>query len=367
MRYSNIMSQITTDRAKFLADVREATHSATVSFFDSYGSLPSLTSLSTFAKTLIGGGKQLRASLVWAGALCGTDAVYHQSLVKLAAAVELYQISALVHDDLIDQADTRRGKPTTHVWGKSLHRENHGTLTDFHFGLTSAVLLGDIFLPIANSLATEASSSLPARSGWEVLEAFNRMTAQVAVGQYLDVYASAFPTTGAQETCERASEIIENKTISYSASFPLQLGAHASAAKPETIEILKKLGYSWGFAFQLRDDELGIFGSEETTGKPAGGDLIEGKRTMLIGYTLELADAEEVDFINRCLGSNETSAEDIAHCQEIMKRCGAYDKHEKLIEHHAQAAENIINELSVSESAKSALREIGGELINRKF
>lgn len=361
------MSLQTFDKAQFLADVSTEINSATADFFASYQQFPTLKSLREFALGLVGGGKQLRAALVWAGALCGPEEVEYQALVKLAAAVELYQVSALIHDDLIDQADTRRGKPTTHIWGSALHKQDRGTLTDTHFGLTAAVLLGDIFLPIANSLATSAATALPSPQCWRVLEAFNAMTAQVAVGQYLDVYASAFPTEDPEETCERASEIIENKTISYSASFPLQLGAYAAGADPVTIETLKNLGYGWGFAFQLRDDELGIFGSSEITGKPAGGDIIEGKRTVLVSLAMGSARPEQVEFITSTLGNAQASAEEIERCQEIMKECGAYDQHEKMIAGHAQRAQNIIDALPLDEKAKAALQEIGESLVNRKF
>ncbi|MDO5025647.1 MAG: polyprenyl synthetase family protein [Trueperella sp.] len=295
----------------------------------------------TPALTLADSGKRTRALLVAAGWQAAGNV---ELPVAAGTAVELYQLSALVHDDIIDAAATRRGKPAAHYAFRTIHREENLTGDPADYGNNAGLLLGDYLLSLA-AAELENAESVSAAAFARGRRIFHEMTMETAYGQYLDMRAEH--TSFAQDPALAIADsfqVLRHKSARYSVELPLQLGAALGGADDAFLTELGNIGRPLGEAFQLRDDELGIFGEPEVTGKPAGGDIAEGKRTVLIGLTRERVTGAELSFITAALGRELTDAE-LAQVRDIVHRSGAYAAHEELIAEREKAAHTQMREL----------------------
>ena len=298
------------------------------------------------------GGKRFRGL----GALLGfkiIDEDDRPAPLAIAAALELYQASALVHDDVIDRADTRRGRVTPHVAFEALHRDSSWIGDPAHFGTSAAILAGDLLLSAADCALYAASPRVKAR--------FAQMTAEVAVGQYLDVRAENIPIAESGIDLGNVLEVVKLKSARYSVMHPVTIGAIAAGAPDEVVLNLERILEPWGIAFQLRDDELGVFGDSAATGKPVGDDIREGKRTALLALTWANSDPAERAIIAAGLGREDA---DIAEMQMIAARRGRVP-HEKLISEYIAAGDDSMSHANLSEEEEQELREFRRRLTER--
>ena len=208
-------------------------------------------------------------------------------MLRLFAALELLHACALVHDDVIDDSATRRGLPTVHRLFAEKHRDHRWNGSSEQFGLSAAILLGDLALVWADDIV--ATADLPADAQRRVQRVWADIRTEVLGGQYLDIVAESSGAT----TVASAMNVNTYKTASYTVTRPLQLGAAAAADRPDVQAIFHEVGNDLGVAFQLRDDVLGVFGDPAVTGKPSGDDLRSGKRTVLLAEAVELADKSD--------------------------------------------------------------------------
>jgi geranylgeranyl diphosphate synthase type I len=240
--------------------------------------------LATLADLLVdfvaGGGKRLRPEFLWCGWRAADGAVDAEPVLTVGAALELIQACALIHDDVIDRSERRRGRPATHRAVAKQHADAglHGDSE--HFGVSAAVLLGDLALAWADDLFTAGAAELGAVG--RSLPVWRAMRTEVLSGQLLDLVATAAVTTDAASQAADAMRVNRFKTAAYTVERPLHLGAELAGAGAETVAALRSYGADVGVAFQLRDDLLGVYGDPAVTGKPAGDDLLEGKRTLLL-------------------------------------------------------------------------------------
>lgn len=236
------------------------------------------------------GGKRMRPSFAWwgwrgaGGDPAGASAA---QVLRACAALELIQACALVHDDLMDASATRRGRPTVHTAFAQRHRDAGWGGSAERFGLAAAVLLGDIALAWADDMLRTAE--LPSAVLAAALPYWEAMRTEMLGGQYLDVLTEV----RGLESPEAALRIDRFKTAAYTVERPLQMGAALAGAGPAVLDAYGRYGAAIGVAFQLRDDLLGVFGDPAVTGKPAGDDLREGKRTLLLALALDNADARD--------------------------------------------------------------------------
>ncbi len=226
------------------------------------------------------GGKRIRPEFLFCGwsAACGGDD--DAALLNVAAALELIQACALIHDDIIDRSERRRGRPATHRALAKLHADAGLAGNSEHFGVSAALLLGDFALAWADDLFAAGAQSLGALD--RALPIWRSMRTEVLGGQLLDLLVTASIGRDPVDQASDALRINRFKTAAYTVERPLQLGAVLAGADPETVAALRTYGADIGVAFQLRDDLLGVFGDPAVTGKPAGDDLLEGKRTLLL-------------------------------------------------------------------------------------
>jgi geranylgeranyl diphosphate synthase type I len=276
----------------------------------------------------VNGGKRLRPALVYHAyrACGGADG---EEALPLALATELLHTYLLIHDDIMDHAEVRRGQPAAHVRFRNAHRALgfHGDALDF--GRSVAILLGDLAHTWAVELATAAAAK---RLG--VARCFAAMSEEVIGGQYLELLVAQRRAASEADL----TRVLRLKSGRYTAERPVQLGALLAGAEAGIVEELSRYGSAVGEAFQLQDDLLGMFGDAETVGKPVGDDLREGKFTFLIHHALAAAAPEQREAIEDALGDPGVSAEDVARVQRILEETGARARVGAMVEERLLAA-----------------------------
>lgn len=313
---------------------------------------------------LVTGGKRLRALMCYWGWRGAGGEPAAQEIVTAGSALELFQAAALIHDDIIDRSDTRRGGPSVHRRFSQLHHAQGWALDSERFGHAAAILTGDLCLSFSEEAFTDIGAQAAAGSRARLI--FNLMRAEVMAGQYLDILEEvAGPVRDRAGAVTRAQSIIRFKSAKYSTEHPLALGGALADAPDELLRGYSAFALPLGEAFQLRDDVLGVFGDPVTTGKPAGDDLREGKRTVLIALALGQASTAESAFIDAKLGSPDLGDADVAEIRRIIEESGALQATEVLINEFGAAAYDALELLPLEELPKTALRKLAEATVSR--
>lgn len=333
-----------------------------------------LSPIVDYACDLIRGGKRFRALFCYwawvgssesAGSSLNSDG--HPGIIKIAAALEMFHASALVHDDLIDQSDTRRSQPAAHKRFEALHQKSGWAGSPAKFGSSSALLLGDLLLAWSSDLFGHAL--LEAQSSEIEIacrDEFSKMRVEVMAGQYLDVLEeNSASGRDIAEAVARSNRVMLYKTAKYSIEAPLLIGAAYAGASLSQRRALSAFAIPLGLAFQLRDDVLGVFGDPSVTGKPAGDDLREGKRTVLAALTREVLGENDAAQFDAMLSNGATSKDEIESLQKQIVESGALQKTETMIRELGNEALQALDSLSISDLAKSELRNLADLVMNR--
>lgn len=321
-------------------------------------------------RAMLGGGKRLRAAFAyWSWRAHGGVAGSPDELcaLRVGAALELFQAAALFHDDVMDDSDTRRGHPTAHRAFARRHAD-HGLAGDAdRYGSSAAILLGDLALVACDAELTEAVEPLPAPRAAAARAVFARMTTGVTVGQYLDLEAQVQPWGDEPARIERrAWQVLRAKSARYSVEQPMVLGAVVAGADAAALARCAAIGLPLGEAFQLRDDLLGVFGDPAVTGKPAGDDLREGKRTVLVARALAAGDDEVRRLLTEQLGDPALDASRIAALAAAVAASGAADQVEGLIDDLSARAAALIESSGWPEPARGMLLRLGRQAVDRR-
>lgn len=308
--------------------------------------------LARLARTFLDGGKRLRpAFCVWGAAAAGAEV--SPPLVTLAASLDLLHVSALVHDDVMDGSDTRRGLPSAHRWFETLHRDRAWLGEAETFGVAGSILLGDLLVVWSTQMADESGLDPAALAAASPL--LHAMRWEVAAGQFLDITAQVQPFGDPVSMLSATERVVEYKSARYSVRRPVMIGAAAgavlagrdAAGTARLLDALGTFGSLVGRAFQYRDDVLGVFGDTDVTGKPAGDDLREGKRTVLIAETLARVDTTAAHRLQGLLGRPLADAE-VAAARDIIRDSGALDRVE---DHIADAVAGATTALTDAHAA----------------
>jgi geranylgeranyl diphosphate synthase type I len=311
---------------------------------------------------LLEGGKRLRPLFAYAGYMAA-GLTPGKAEIRAMASLELLQACALIHDDLMDGSDTRRGKPAIHRHFENLHRQGAMAGAAEQFGEAAAVLLGDLALVWSDQMLHNSGISQKSLSA--ALHIHDEMRIELMAGQYLDVREAG----EREHSVERSLRIARYKSGKYTIERPLHLGA--VMARPDALEnsellkVLSAYGLPLGEAFQLRDDLLGIFGVPETTGKPAGDDLREGKRTVLIAMALEKAQGAARAELESNLGNPALSPEKIDSLRTLIIETGAVADVEKLIDRLAQESQSAASNAAIHDQARPFLLALAETAIRR--
>lgn len=300
---------------------------------------------------VLNGGKRMRPAFAYWGWRSVSTAEPDSDVLLLFSALELLHACALVHDDVIDGSSTRRGNPTTHVRFAELHRERHWRGSPEQFGISAAILLGDLALAWADDIVAGVDVSSQAQK--RIRHVWSEIRTEVLGGQYLDIVAEA----SAAESVESAMNVNTFKTAGYTVTRPLQLGVAAAADRPDVQHAFGRIGTDLGVAFQLRDDVLGVFGDPAVTGKPSGDDLRSGKRTVLLAETLELADRSDptaAALLRESIGAQLTDAQ-VDRLRSVIESVGALAAAERRIEALTQRALEMLANTPINPEAKAGL------------
>lgn len=323
-----------------------------------------LTPLVGTVGSLLAGGKRLRAGFLYWGyrAAGGPDS---DALVRLAASMEFFQAAALLHDDVMDRSDTRRGMPSAHRAIETLHSARGWLGDGGRFGEGAAILAGDLCLTWCDEMF--ATCGLPAAELARGRDLFDRMRTQLMGGQFLDLLESVRGWEGIdlEGRVASARKVIRFKSAKYTIEHPLLIGALVGGAPETAISPLSDYGLALGEAFQLRDDLLGVFGDPEATGKPAGDDLREGKRTVLIAYALDGAASRERVLIEGALGREDLDEAEVGAVRDALVGTGAVERVEGLITTLADEARTALERASGAARLDALATEVLRDLVTQ--
>lgn len=308
-------------------------------------------------------GKRIRALIAWWGfELAGGSASAEPGIARVAASVELLHAAALIHDDIIDDSDTRRGRPAIHAAYRTGHAEQGWSGDSELYGIGAGIIAGDLCLTLSEQVYT--ASGLARLTTPSAIRHHDDFRREVMVGQFLDIRLQAAPVA-AEEVSERAREVLTYKSAKYSVEHPLLLGAALGGADDALLGRLAEFGLPLGRAFQLRDDELGVFGDPEVTGKPAGDDLRQGKKTVLVGSALTRLDAETADWFSSRLGAPDLTDAEIGRMEELLRSTGALAAFEQEIDSEIARADVALGRLDIADADRDRLAEYIRRLTRR--
>jgi geranylgeranyl diphosphate synthase type I len=311
-------------------------------------------------REMLTGGKRLRPAFgywAWRGAGMPDD----DRMVAAAASLELFQACALVHDDVMDRSDTRRGRPAAHRRFASLHSASGWRGDGEAFGTGAAILLGDLCLSWSDEMffgsGLESERLARARVVWD------EMRSELMGGQYLDMLEQAV----GGGSVRRARRVIEYKSARYSVLRPLQLGAQLGGASEDLCAAYEEYGLSLGEAFQLRDDVLGVFGDPAETGKPAGDDLRDGKRTVLVALAAERGTPAQAELVERLLVAPELDPAGVTVLRNVIVQTGALGEVERMIDELTGRALAALDTAPLDAEAEAAFRHLAAAATTRRL
>ncbi len=306
------------------------------------------------ASQAVSGGKRMRAAALVTSYFAhgGTDL---EAVAPVAAAVELFQAAALVHDDVLDDSHTRRGRPTTHLTFAASHRRRADAGDPERFGLAGAVLAGDLALVAA--MRAVASAPL-GHAGAVTMRLFTDMAELVTAGQYLDMRIASAPLSALPDQEQDIRATMRSKTASYTAEFPLALGAAAARGEGAHIDSAREAGVPAGIAFQLRDDLLGIVGEAEVTGKPVGGDIREGKRTIPLWHAWTHTDDAGRAVLRAAVGNGDADDSLVRDAIAVIEESGAISAVESEIAGLSDKASALVADLDLPQERRTTLAQL---------
>jgi geranylgeranyl diphosphate synthase type I len=327
-------------------------------------------------RLVAGGGKRLRPALVYyTYRACGGSS--DGEVWPLAMATELLHTYLLIHDDIMDHAEVRRGQPAAHARLRDLHRQLGWRGDAADFGVAAAILIGDL----AHGYAVELFTSLPlaerddrsqrsegadradrgdrSQAGRELTRCFSAMCEEVIGGQYLELLLAQ---AAVEPEARELLRVLRLKSGRYTAERPIQLGAILAGASAEAKAELSRYGTAVGEAFQLQDDLLGMFGDAAATGKPVDADLKEGKFTFLIHHALAAASPAERRALAAALGNPAATPEQVMRARAVLDRTGARRAVTEMAAERLRAARESLGALALLGLAEEGLLFLAGLL-----
>jgi geranylgeranyl diphosphate synthase, type I len=319
---------------------------------------PALAPVADELRAFVAGGKRVRPALLLLGfeAAGGSD---RRAVHGPALSLELLHTCALAHDDVIDRAPTRRGRPTVHEGFAARHRAARWAGDPGAYGEAVAILLGDLAFVQADELFLEAD--VPPAALLAGLARFTALREEVMAGQYLDLHAATSRTTDR----ELALTVATLKSGRYSVARPLEIGASLAGAEPELVAGLGRFGDPLGRAFQVRDDLLGVFGEEVATGKSVASDLAEGKRTLLIAEAMARLAGPDRLRLEAGLGDPDLDPARAAELRELIDGCGALAATEAYVRDAVAEADAVLADLDLPARVAADLADLARYLGDR--
>lgn len=319
-------------------------------------------------RQLVGGGKRLRpAYVVWGAVAAGGWPADPTPLLDAAASLDLLHASALVHDDVMDSSDLRRGMPAAHRQFEALHTDHHWRGAADGFGRAGAILLGDLLLMWSVEMLHTAG--LPTAALARALPYVAAMRTEVTCGQFLDVVSQAQDPASQDvaDALDEANRVVQFKSASYTVQRPVQFGAVLGGADEALVEALAVYGSAVGRAFQFRDDLLDLFGEPDRTGKTIGDDLREGKRTVLIAHAWSRTTDAGRETLGQLFGRGDLGPGEIDTLRTLITDSGAVSEVETMINSLHDEAVTAVSGTTMTEEGRTALLALAEASVRRTF
>ncbi len=313
------------------------------------------------------GGKRLRPIFFIYGYKCISDVEgdAERAIIDASISIELMQSYLLIHDDIMDEDELRRGKPTFHVLYRDICEREFGpglgSAKSVRYGENMAILTGDLLEAYGEEVL--ASSSFNAEYVRKALCKYLEIVRNVGYGQIMDITSEMQGSI----TEDEILMIHQLKTASYTIEGPLQIGAILAGAGDSELQVMREYGIPLGIAFQVQDDILGLFGMEDKIGKPVGSDIREGKKTLLIMHALSRCTEEERRFILRTLGNPHLTMDEIEAVREIVVRTGSLDYSRKLVRENTERAKRAMIQSNFRPEAREFLIKIADFIGDREY
>jgi geranylgeranyl diphosphate synthase type I len=305
----------------------------------------------------VGGGKCLRSTFMFLGWLCGAEASH--AALHAAASLELLHAFALLQDDVMDGSPLRRGRPSAHVQFADWHRGRGLSGSADRFGESAAVLLGDLCLVWAEQMLRDSGLNHGALTrAWPRYDA---MRSELAVGQFADLVNDV----GDLPTLDEVLGVARRKSGNYTVRRPLEIGAAMADCGVPLLTRLGAYGDAVGEAFQLRDDLLGIFGSQEITGKPVGADLAEHKATSVVVVAHHMADPFLRSQLTELMSAADLDDADIDRWRSLLSATGAVQRIEEMIDDRLCCASEWIESSRLDSAVRTALLNMAAACTRR--
>lgn len=298
---------------------------------ESFNSLPLAVDVFKRYQTFCHGGKKIRGALVQLGyEIAGGEKA---TILEASAAFEIIHAFLLIHDDIEDQDSIRRGLPT-------IHKQYEHLFKDPQIGLSLAINVGDLGAYLANEIIL--ATKFPFNTKTRALAYLSNLLQKVAIGQCLDISYETRPHISQDDVL-----LVDlYKTAIYTISGPLNFGGLLGNISPKKFAAIEKFGQALGVAFQLRDDELGLFADEKTLGKPIGSDIREGKNTLLRVYAQEKASEQDKKLLASVYGQKNLTRDDIDKVRTITKQTEALKRSQELKQRLAKKARNLVPQIT---------------------
>lgn len=299
---------------------------------------------------VVDGGKYVRSTFMYLGWLCG--APDDDAALRASASLELLHAFALLQDDVMDESVLRRGRPSAHVSFARWHREHGLTGSPDRFGESAAVLLGDLCLVWASKMFRESGIGPDALE--RAAPRYDAMRVELAIGQFADLVndARTFPTL------DEVLDVLRRKSGNYTVRRPLEIGAAMAGCTPKVLVALGRYGAAIGEAFQLRDDLLGVFGSQSVTGKSVGTDLAAQKATSVVVAAHQLAGPDLRRQLAELMSTPGLGAADVDRWRALISASGAVQWIEQLIDERLATALDCLDDVGIREMPSAALEDM---------
>ncbi len=310
------------------------------------------------------GGKRLRPVLIAVSYKAIRERAELENLYLAALGLEFLHNGSLLHDDLIDHDETRRGRPTFHVTYRNWYLKNIDEKREKaeDFGMAMAILGGDALTNMGAQMFT--SAELPAEVGMKCLGYYQYGFQQLIDGVLLEL--SMVSSKGV--TPELYLQMIYMKTAALF-EMALAIGATMAGASESQINALRTFGKKVGQAFQVQDDILGTFGDEKVLGKPTDSDIREGKKTMLVIQTYNMGTKEHHRVLDTLLGKSEVTHEELERVKAAIRESGALTASQELMNQLLQEGQQALDraEPPLIPKYKQFLIEISNFLVKRNY
>jgi len=290
-----------------------------------------------YIQKLAVGGKRVRGYVLVAMYQTAGGKQYDE-IMNAALAIELFHLFALIQDDIMDRAATRRGVATLHVFTEKWLQthKRHGDLA--HTGDSQAILWGDFLLALSQSKLQ--SAGFTGKKLTQALAVFSRMFTEVVVGQMIDVDMVTRPQSSAKELEEKN----RLKSALYSFVRPMQIGASLAGATKDYLKMSEVYGTNLGMAFQIQDDLFDLTLSENALQKPVLNDIAAGAHTLFSNYVWEHGTEAQKSVLKRAFGAS-ISVEEVAAVRQIFHDSGAISYGKKVMTSYFKAAETSLTTL----------------------